>query len=79
MAARLGHTIIEPRGSLVPLVEKGHTCAAMQGLALKNVDVKLLDAKGKCVFEEFGELLYAFRPLWARDFICQLPHAAGKG
>ena len=53
MAARLGHTIIEPRGSLVPLVEKGHTCAAMQGLALKNVDVKLLDAKGKCVFEEF--------------------------
>ena len=30
----------------------------MQGLALKNVDVKLLDAKGKCVFEEFGELLF---------------------
>ena len=58
MARRLGHTIIEPRGSLVPLVEKGHTCAAMQGLALKNVNVKLLDAKGKCVFEEFGELLF---------------------
>ena len=34
MARRLGHTIIEPRGSLVPLVEKGHTCAAMQGLAV---------------------------------------------
>ena len=30
----------------------------MQGLALKNVNVKLLDAKGKCVFEEFGELLF---------------------
>ena len=58
MAARLGHTIIEPRGSLVPLVEKGHTCGAMQGLALKNVEVKLLDAKGKCVFSEFGELLF---------------------
>ena len=58
MARALGHTIIEPRGSLVPLVEKGHSCAAMQGLALKNVNVKLLDAKGKCVFEEFGELLF---------------------
>ena len=58
LASSLGHTIIEPRGSLVPLVEKGHTCAAMQGLALKNVNVKLLDAKGKCVFEEFGELLF---------------------
>ena len=58
MAAALGHTIIEPRGSLVPLVEKGHVCASMQGLALKNVEVKLLDAKGKCVFQDFGELLF---------------------
>ena len=58
MARELGHTIIEPRGSLVPLVEKGHMCAAMQGLALKNVQVKLLDAKGKCVFSDFGELLF---------------------
>ena len=58
MARELGHTIIEPRGSLVPLVEKGHTCSSMQGLALKNVNVKLLDAKKKCVFEEFGELLF---------------------
>ena len=58
LARSLGHTIIEPRGSLVPLVEKGHTCGAMQGLALKNVEVKLLDAKGKCVFSEFGELLF---------------------
>lgn len=58
LAGSLGHTIIEPRGSLVPLVEKGHTCGAMQGLALKNVEVKLLDAKGKCVFSEFGELLF---------------------
>ena len=58
MARALGHTIIEPRGSLVPLVEKGHVCASMQGLALKNVEVKLLDAKGKCVFQDFGELLF---------------------
>ena len=57
-ARALGHTIIEPRGSLVPLVEQGHVCGAMQGLALKNVEVKLLDAKGKCVFSEFGELLF---------------------
>ena len=58
IAAALGHTIIEPRGSLVPLVEKGHVCSAMQGLALKNVEVRLLDAKGKCVFQDFGELLF---------------------
>lgn len=58
MAQSLGHTIIPPRGSLVPLVEKGHICAGVQGLALKNINARLLDAKGKCVFEEFGELLF---------------------
>ena len=54
----LGHTIIEPTGSLVPLVEKGHDCAKMQGLALKNIAVKLVNTKGKTVYEDFGELLF---------------------
>ena len=58
MAAALGHTIVEPVGSLVPLVERGHDCAAMQGLALKNVTLRLKNAKNKIVFEEFGELLF---------------------
>lgn len=58
LAAAVGHTIVEPVGSLVPLVEKGHWCSQMQGLALKNVNVKLKNAKNKVVFEEFGELLF---------------------
>lgn len=57
-AKSLGHTIIAPEGSLVPLVERGHDCAQMQGLALKNVSFKLKNAKGKTVFEDFGELLF---------------------
>lgn len=58
MAQAIGHTIIEPTGSLVPLVEKGHDCAKMQGLALKNIAVKLVNTKGKTVYEDFGELLF---------------------
>ncbi|MCQ2420666.1 MAG: NAD(P)/FAD-dependent oxidoreductase [Clostridia bacterium] len=58
LAEALGHTIVPPVGSLVPLVEKGHDCAAMQGLALKNVSVKLINSKKKVIFEEFGELLF---------------------
>ena len=54
LAAALGHTIVEPVGSLVPLVEKGHDCAKMQGLALKNIAVRLVNAKGKTVYEDFG-------------------------
>ena len=57
MAADTGHTVIAPIGSLVPLVSNGD-CAQMQGLSLRNTELKLLDAKGKTVFKEFGELLF---------------------
>ena len=58
MAKTVGHTVIEPTGSLVPLVEKGHMCSAMQGLSLKNVALKLKNSAGKTVYEDFGELLF---------------------
>lgn len=58
MLEKLGHTIVPPVGSLVPLVEKGYDCKQMQGLALKNVTLRLVNQKRKTVFEEFGELLF---------------------
>ena len=58
MAAELGHTIVEPRGSLVPLVSDDACCEKMQGLALKNVQLSVLNEKGKAVFTEFGEMLF---------------------
>ena len=58
MLEKLGHTIVPPVGSLVPLVEKDYDCKQMQGLALKNVTLRLVNQKGKTVFEEFGELLF---------------------
>ena len=58
LAAALGHSIVPPVGSLVPLVEDGPWCARMQGLALRNIEIKLLDENGKLVFSEFGELLF---------------------
>ena len=58
MAQALGHTIVEPQGSLVPLETAGDICAQMQGLSLRNVAVKLLDAKGKVLYKDFGELLF---------------------
>lgn len=57
-AAQLGHTVIPPEGSLVPMVEDGGWCAQMQGLSLRNVGVKLYDGKNKVVHTEFGELLF---------------------
>ncbi len=58
MARELGHTIIEPQGSLVPLETAGMDAQDMQGLALRNVGVKLLNPKGKAVYQDFGEMLF---------------------
>lgn len=58
MAKELGHTVVEPQGSLVPLETAGNDCQEMQGLALRNVAVKLLNPKGKAVYKDFGEMLF---------------------
>ncbi len=58
MASELGHTIIEPHGSLVPLVSPNRDCEKMQGLALKNVELTVLNQKNKVVFRDFGEMLF---------------------
>ena len=58
-ARAVGHTVVAPRPSLVPLVEKGHFCASVQGLSLKNVRLVAREvASGKCVFSDFGEMLF---------------------
>lgn len=58
MAEALGHTIIPAQGSLVPLETEGSDAPDMQGLSLRNADVKLVDVKGKKLFTDFGELLF---------------------
>lgn len=58
MAAALGHTIVPPKGSLVPLESGDADCAAMQGLSLRNVEATVLNGKNKPVFREFGEMLF---------------------
>ena len=58
MAKELGHTVVEPVGNLVPLEIAGDDCPDMQGLSLRNVGVKLLNDKGKILYQDFGELLF---------------------
>ena len=56
LAQSAGHTVIEPRGSLVPLEAEG--CAPLQGLSLKNVSLAVTGKKPKPVYREQGELLF---------------------
>lgn len=56
LARQAGHRIQPCRGSLVPLRAEG--CAAMQGLSLRNVELKITGIKGKVIFREQGEMLF---------------------
>lgn len=56
LAKSVGHTVVEPRGSLVPLEAEG--CAPLQGLSLKNVSLCVTNEKHKPLYREQGELLF---------------------
>jgi hypothetical protein len=59
LAKQAGHTIIDLKPSLVPLESSNSDCKAMQGLALKNVELKIIDKNTtKQVYSDFGEMLF---------------------
>ena len=79
MAKELGHTVVEPQGSLVPLETAGNDCQDMQGLALRNVAVKLVNAKGKVLFKDFGELLFTHFGVSGPTVLSASCHLKGEG
>ena len=79
MAKALGHTVIEPEGSLVPLETAGNICQRMQGLSLRNVAVKLLDGKGKTLYKDFGELLFTHFGVSGPTALSASAHLKGEG
>ena len=79
IAASLGHTVVPPEGSLVPLETQGHDCQDMQGLALRNVGVKLLNAKGKVLYKDFGELLFTHFGVSGPTVLSASCHLKGEG
>ena len=79
MAANLGHTVVAPEGSLVPLETEGNDCQDMQGLSLRNVGVKLLNAKGKVLYKDFGELLFTHFGVSGPTVLSASCHLKGEG
>ena len=57
-AAGLGHTIIPPLPSLVPIETFEDWPRKAAGLSLKNVTLKLLNPDKRIVFEDMGEMLF---------------------
>ena len=59
LAKQAGHTVTELKPSLVSLVCHEGFCTDLQGLALKNVAIKVVDTKTKKeVYRDMGEMLF---------------------
>ncbi len=60
LAEKWGHSITPIKPSLVPLeVYDKAECKELQGLSLRNVEIKLMDIeKHKQIYEDFGEMLF---------------------
>lgn len=57
IAQELEHKIIPPKPALTPFVTKESWVKDLQGLALKNAELKLYK-NDKLIFEDFGEMLF---------------------
>lgn len=59
-AEKLGHSIKPITPSLVALTTQDDDCPKMQGLSLKNAEIKVFDTekKNKVIYEDFGEMLF---------------------
>ncbi|KYH29851.1 MULTISPECIES: NAD(P)/FAD-dependent oxidoreductase [Clostridium] len=57
-AKELGHNIIDPKPSLVPIEVEEKWVKDLQGLSLKNIKFIIKDDKDKTLYEEFGEMIF---------------------
>lgn len=79
LARTVGHTIIPPEGNLVPLETVGTDAQRMQGLSLRNCGVRLLNAKGKVLYKDFGELLFTHFGVSGPTVLSASCHLKGEG
>ena len=57
LSKELGHTITDIKPSLIPLTSKNEECGKLQGLSLRNIEIKLKN-NDKIIYQDFGEMLF---------------------
>lgn len=58
-AENLGHEIVEPSPSLVPLETEEEWYKSLAGLTLKNVKINVTDSNNRKIYTDFGEMMFA--------------------
>ncbi|MBQ9912748.1 MAG: NAD(P)/FAD-dependent oxidoreductase [Clostridia bacterium] len=59
LAEQAGHSVVDIKPSLVPLVCHEGFCSDLQGLSLRNVEITVFDTESyKEIYKDFGEMLF---------------------
>ncbi len=77
LAKKLGHSIVPPKASLVPLVSRDLICRACMGLSLKNVGVSFYK-DGKKLYYEQGEMLFTHFGVSGPVILSASAHLVGR-
>ena len=78
IARTLGHTVIPPEPSLVPLISSEAWVGSLAGLALKNIAIKLVDEKMKTIYTDFGEMLFTHNGVSGPVILSASRHMVGR-
>ena len=58
-AKQLGHTVTKIIPSLVPIEVEEKWAYDLMGLSLKNIKITVTDEREKCIYSDFGEMMFA--------------------
>ncbi len=58
LAKSVGHSIITPKPSLIPIVTNEKWVKDLMGLSLKNIEISVFNSKNKKIYSDFGEMLF---------------------
>ena len=78
LAMRLGHKVTELIPSLIPLESSSPLCREMQGLSLKNVEIKIKNQNKKVLYSDFGEMMFAHFGVTGPTILSSSAHLRGE-
>ncbi len=78
LATKLGHSVTELTPSLIPLESEDPICPALQGLSLKNVEIKIIDDTFKNLYTDFGEMMFTHFGVTGPVILSASSHLVGR-
>ncbi len=78
MAEQVGHTIVSPQPSLVPVEIAESFAPELMGLSLRNVRLTLTDRESKMLYSDFGEMLFTHFGVSGPIVLSASAHMSGK-